>query len=609
MDKPGQHPRELNPFWKEGGTGLPEEKTCSDKGSRSVIGDGGRSWILRSYKRAIEQAEVEGKSLEDIAIKRWGSLEKLHALLQSAGIDPTDPDCCTSRNYLYSSRSRDQRRRDDVNERSIGKKSCSYSYNQSTDLPDNKGSLFLKPGEGIDKPAVRHEKQSQTWRSANDPNIDEKANSHRELLHANIDNREVEETKDILSDHEDSVQPVTDAQLNSLGAKLVKAEMIGDTSKIEKLKSELDKLRNLKKSQESQNPKPEKKKELKGTVVLTKTDRFGRERPFEFSSHISRPNSGTGSSHTKKGRREKYFADDDRYSLQDLVEQERKMTAEETHAAIARMASKFVPATNSDEMVDDVLDSKVALHSNEAKEEQRQKQRAMVESRAMTEILNNCHFCFDTPNFSKHLLVAVGIGVYLTVPSHQSITEGHCLLVPVEHTTCSLLMDENVWSEVRIFQKGLTQMFADRDMDVIFTEIYTSSRKKSHMYIECIPLPRDEGSLAPMYFKKAILESDEEWAQNRKLIDTRSKGVRNSLPAGLPYFFVDFGVDGGYAHIIEDTMKFPHYFAKEVVGGLLDVEPRLWLKPPKENVENQKSKVLKLSGWWNPYDWTQKLKK
>lgn len=109
-------------------------------------------------------------------------------------------------------------------------------------------------------------------------------------------------------------------------------------------------------------------------------------------------------------------------------------------------------------------------------------------------------------------------------------------------------------------------MFAAHDMDAVFMETYTSTKRKSHMYIECIPLPREEGSLAPMYFKKAIMESDEEWSQNKKLVDTRQRGVRNSIPIGLPYFFVDFGLDGGYAHVIEDQSKFPHYFGKEVLG-------------------------------------------
>ena len=564
----------------------------SNQLSKSSVGDGGRSWILRSYKRALEQAEAENRTFEEIAVKRWGSLEKLYKLLQSAGIDPHNPDSSSSKKRDFSGHSRGM----EIGDRKY------HGHKERTRKPEGETStcVFLKPGEAKDNSEPMYQQKSGSWQTL--PSEGREASSYS---NTRVDYKE-DTGNEIARDCEESLQPVTEAQLNSLGAKLVKAEMMGDADKIEKLKSELNKLRELKKSQESKASTPREKKE-KDTVILTRTDRFGRERPFESSHRVSRASSGSRSSHSKKGRREKWLADDDQYSLQDLIEQERKMTREETHAAIARMASKFVPAANFDETVDDVLDSKAILRLDETKEEEKDKKKAILESRAMAEILSRCQFCIDTPNFNKHLLIATGVGAYLAVPSFQSITEGHCLLIPIEHTTCSLQMDENVWSEIRIFQKGLTRMFADRGMDVIFTEMYSHSKRKSHMCIECIPLPKEEGSLAPMYFKKAILESDEEWAQNTKLIDTRRKGVHNSIPAGLPYFFVDFGLDGGYAHVIENTEKFPHYFAKEVAGGLLDVEPRLWLKPPKESLEIQKSKALKLSGWWDPYDWTKKL--
>ena len=210
---------------------------------------------------------------------------------------------------------------------------------------------------------------------------------------------------------------------------------------------------------------------------------------------------------------------------------------------------------------------------------------------------------YSNPEFPKQSL-----HTYLAVPAVQPLAEGHCFIVPMEHAACALHLDENVWSEIGIFQKGLTRMFSDHGLDVVFTEMYGSVKRKSHTYIECIPLPKEVGELAPMYFKKAIMESDEEWSDNKKLIDTRKKGVRGSIPVGLPYFFVEFGTDGGYGHIVENQSKFPHYFAHEVCGGMLDTEPRLWLKPHRENFERQKRRVIHLSEWWAPYDWTQKLK-
>ena len=36
--------------------------------------DGGVSWLQRAFKRAEQQAKDENVPLEEIAIKRWGSL-------------------------------------------------------------------------------------------------------------------------------------------------------------------------------------------------------------------------------------------------------------------------------------------------------------------------------------------------------------------------------------------------------------------------------------------------------------------------------------------------------------------------------------------------------
>ena len=56
------------------------------------------------------------------------------------------------------------------------------------------------------------------------------------------------------------------------------------------------------------------------------------------------------------------------------------------------------------------------------------------------------------------------------------------------------------------------------------------------MIIKRIPVPREEGFMTPMYFKKAIMECDEEWAQNKKYVDTSKKGLRNSVPRCFPPF-------------------------------------------------------------------------
>lgn len=551
MNKPGQHPRELNPYWKDGGAGLPSDSRCAQGNVE------GRSWLLRSYKRAIEQAKKKGVTFQEIAEKQWGSVEKIHSLLRSVGINPSLPDFTScdqdtsDKSKLFSQPNFDANH--------FRQKLSVLAKDRS--MPSKS---FLRPGDCVNKEVVYPQCSSS--------------------MHEDKPQQIVEETKhDFASAASNDI--VTDAMINSASAKLIKAELIGNKPRCERLKLELEDLRSRK---EKQNLKQQTLQQER-TILLTKTDRFGRVRP----PTIHRKNSA-------KGKSKRRLNDD----LTSMVEMEHMTTANDTYEAIAKMASKFV-RSNSDDVVDDVLDVSVKSRS---REDDKGKLKAITQSRRMEEMLDSCKLCVNGSRFKKHLVIATGINTYISVPPYQSLTFGHCQIVPLEHTPCSLLMDENVWSEVKIFQRGMAKMFCDKNMDVIFSECYTSASKRSHMYIDCVPIPKYEGSMAPMYFKKAILESDTEWSENRKLIDTRQKGLKKSIPLGLPYFFVDFNNEGGFAHVIEDSSLFPHYFAKEVIGGLLDVEPRLWLNPRYESFEQQQAKTLKLIEMWKPYDWTEKLK-
>ena len=48
--------------------------------------------------------------------------------------------------------------------------------------------------------------------------------------------------------------------------------------------------------------------------------------------------------------------------------------------------------------------------------------------------------------------------------------------------------------------------------------------------------------------------------------------------------------------------------SQEVVGGMLDVAPRTWLKPRGEDFPILKDRVLRLVALWQPFDWTETLR-
>ena len=48
-------------------------------------------------------------------------------------------------------------------------------------------------------------------------------------------------------------------------------------------------------------------------------------------------------------------------------------------------------------------------------------------------------------------------------------------------------------------------MFEDQDRDAVFLETCMNPRGHRHMAIECVPLPKEIGDMAPIYFKVCCL--------------------------------------------------------------------------------------------------------
>ncbi|VDK45428.1 unnamed protein product [Anisakis simplex] len=199
---------------------------------------------------------------------------------------------------------------------------------------------------------------------------------------------------------------------------------------------------------------------------------------------------------------------------------------------------------------------------------------------------------------------------YLCTVPWRPLVEGHSIILPSGHYSSTVTLDEDVYDEMRIWRKGLVAMWKSQDMDCVFVEMTKNDNYIGHTFIECIPLPIEIGETAPIYFKKAINESEGEWCDNKKLIElSKYNGdIRKIIPKGFSYFSIDFGLQPGYAHVIEDHNKFPTNFAHEIIGGMLDLDHKRWRRPEKIGTDEQKKNCDHLKKLWNPFDWTEKVK-
>ena len=595
LDILGQTNKELNPYWKNGGTGLPEENSAKAEPVMDV------NWLRKSLQRAKEQAMSEGRSLEEIAAERWGSLETIQLMISKA------EDALDKKKYGHrrntTERHKDNRqfshhsskwRKDEYYTTKSKNSDKNEQYRKHDNFHYKKQQEYKKPmNDDCYKNVAKHNtnyfskrnwQKEKTLQKKEENLVDSSTPKLQDIDPQNSINTDNEGTEEI--------KPLTEAEMNKLGAKIVKAEIMGNTELANELKDQLNKARELTKSVKSHN------KEKVQNVILTQTDSKGVTRPLEprnqipeSSKHIKRKNVET----YDFGKKVRHYFDDDKYSLQQLFQREKGRCTNEDDAALMKVASK-----NMD--MDEIFEEQITRVKSDAKRDDKDRSVAIEEHKRLSRSLDNCHWCIDSKYMLKHMIVTMNSEICLSLPRYTSLTVGHCILTPVQHIACQLQLDENIWEKLKMFKGILYKMFLDQNQYPIFYEIYTNRHKFFHMQLQCVPLPKEIGELAPIYFKKALLECETEWSVNKKVVSLENKDLRHAIPNGLSYFMVEFEKNKGYAHVIEDERAFPKNFAEEIIGGMLDMDHDIWRKPRKENFDQQREKVLKFSEIWKNYE-------
>lgn len=468
---------------------------------------------------------------------------------------------------------------------------------------------------------VHSSSTSKGWRKQSDINISERERKPTPNKRSATPSESSSSESDEHQNTEDTIKTstsdfLTDHQMNELGAKILKAEIMGNISLAEDLRKKLESARvqrNLfkerKKSEVGQgnnrNKEKSSSKNKEKSVLLTHTDQSGQSRPLPSATLDSRDLYGGKKkqkkvkTHNDDGERIRYFADDDRYDIKQMFEREKYTTASEANLQFADLASKN---KNPNDDLEDIFAEKIS-RDDSSREARKERDRAIREHQKMETALDNCDKCFDSTKMQKELLVSVGEKVYLALPWYQGLQPGHCMIIPTTHSTCCTQLDEDTWAEINDFRKALTRLFAAQRKDVIFFEIANRLHRRPHLVIHCIPISESQGEMAPFYFKKAIEESETEWSVNKQLVSLRNKSLRSCIPKGLDYFWVHFNMDTGFAHVIEDAARFPPNFAQEIIGGMLHLDPNKWRRLQKEN--NIITKVKMFADWWSKYDCTR----
>ncbi|XP_058222874.1 uncharacterized protein LOC131332590 [Rhododendron vialii] len=570
-----EHSRELNPYLKNNGSGYPEvEDGKKARVSSSVVGDGGASWRLKALKRAQEQAAREGQNLKEVVEERWGSVGQLAVSVASCKAASSHAHLHAIHNRKRGLPGEHQTVVDDHNEKIPGKNTDRESMRdvscQRSEMKVPK--LFDSLSWGKQKRQTMSSKDSglisstlsSLNRFANDGSFMHEVTCQKDDEpggSVGSPNRERKvESESVPSASFTVVNEGLSA--NQLAAKALQLRLKGKHEEAEKLMKEAENVKAKHVAEDESSRPPSERNTRRYTM------------------------------HDTSIRQRKKEDDADMHLAQKIVQNK-----------------KFSTSAQADDEYD-FDDGPRRKAKKKGGTDQKLNEKTNFSTRILTQ-QERCKFCFENPNRPRHLVVAIANFTYLNLPHLQSVAAGHCCILTLQHESATRAVDDNVWDEIRNFKKCLIMMFAKQEKDVVFLEtVMGLAQQRRHCLVECIPLPQDIAKQAPLYFKKAIDEAEDEWSQHnsKKLIDTSLHGLRGSVPKDFPYFHVEFGLNKGFVHVIDDEQQFEANFGLNVIRGMLKLpEEDIYGRRKHDSQETQKQAVSSFARDWAPFDWTKQL--
>ena len=321
---------------------------------------------------------------------------------------------------------------------------------------------------------------------------------------------------------------------------------------------------------------------------------------------------------TKRGRERGNVEENDDMTIEDMVREERRTKGQGDAMRQAERIAKDVKYTDDHDYMDD---NAAKLAKRVHKSEANLKNMAVGEFQKLNRVLDNCPLCHHDDSGRPPIapVVSLATRTFLTLPTEPEVSPGGAMIVPMTHRKNLLECDDDEWEEMRNFMKSLIRLYHAQGREVVFYENAAAPHQLRHAAMVAVPIPYEEGAMAPAHFREAFLSSDAEWSQHRPVIDTQkaaeSGGMgraafRKSIAKEMPYFHVWFTLDGGLGHIVEDGGgRWPKgdLFAREVIGGIVSAEPHIVKKQGRWSKGGEGSRVEAWKKDWRKFDWTRVL--
>lgn len=550
--KPASLDRELNPFYKNGGDGLPV-KSSSGSSLGYEFGDDGHSWRMMKLRRLFEEHEASGTPIAELAVLRYGNMERYQAVLKER--------------HCLETTGRAQRVKEfqRANRRSRKSTPSSRNHEKSTDFCDSVAQT---------KHAVRHDdKRTLAKRPyARDPQGSTTISKARALSGSSPSRSRLVGLASAAAGNASAVK--SSYLLKAEDQEAVSAGIKSTPVDLEALKAEAEKL---------------KGKMLRAKVMA----------PAEFPCLLKEYNDLVAKIHSAEDSTLKvapvisgagevlplHFGKltASGTSLHSLARQERLGIGEARTDADTVFAQHLLRGhgynNNLDEMDDAIGVVKPLTAKKQTAKEMKARQADIDRVKAIERAHQNCGYC-NPKDYKKNVRkVFEAEEYYVAVCGDIGFHPYYCIIVPKAHVSSSLMLDENEMEALTNCFDTLRQFLASLNppMKCVFYESTHEGKAWSHTVIECIPVTCSVYPTLSGYIIRAFETCEsEEWSLHRKVIDTRIKKFQKSLPRQIPYAHFWLDKTGGFAHVIEQPERWKEDFGREVIASAAGLDLSHW---------------------------------
>ena len=133
--------------------------------------------------------------------------------------------------------------------------------------------------------------------------------------------------------------------------------------------------------------------------------------------------------------------------------------------------------------MDDIFEEQITRTTLDRKQDDKNRSLAIKEHKQLSKNLDSCRWCIDSEYMLKHMIVSMDSEICLSLPHYTSLTDGHCILTPMQHVACQLQLDENIWERLKVYQ---TLLISYMQNQIVSLEFLFIIRYINKFYTRCL---------------------------------------------------------------------------------------------------------------------------